>query len=233
MKQPLARIVSSRRRTKILLAVVIAFVLVAAASVGVLRSGGDRTARLAETMPGASLGPRADYPPMWHEMCAAAGGANPDCATYTMMPGHLAGVERYLTRNTWLAELFSRTAYVVLWDWDDGNVANRRWAFLRTGTGAWRIKSRYSSTLQVGGYLAVYGASGDAGADVVTHGDSGGDNHLWLLRDAGDGMFQIESKSSGMCLDIRDAATGNGAALVQQPCDLSRQSQHWRLTPVW
>jgi len=66
--------------------------------------------------------------------------------------------------------------------------------------------------------------------DVVAFPAMGGDNHRWMLRDASDRLYHIVSKSSGMmCLDIRDAATGNGAALVQQPCDATRASQKWSL----
>lgn len=143
--------------------------------------------------------------------------------------------------------------WVFLWQWETeyAKLADRGWAFepTRNDPNAYNIYNSYRSCDPVtrvckyvtGNQLAVKDDSRAEGADVITWSARGGDNHAWYLVDAGnmDGIqwYQIKSKSSGLCLAIRNSATEtatyDGAALIQVSCDWPTDYQFWQFIPIY
>jgi len=80
-----------------------------------------------------------------------------------------------------------------------------------------------------GGAADVYGARRADGAPVVLGRRTDGANQRWRLRAAAAGAFLLENSASTKCLAIAGGAARAGAPLVQQACNASNPTQHWRL----
>ncbi len=223
MKTLSARIAGLSRLTRTLLAVAGALLVIVIIAGVVLATNPALSARLSGALPGEAT--TITYPPGW-----VAGGTN----VYKLRPGHVT-TEKYLAINEWLFQAFNG-AYVVLWDWDGNHTQNREFYFEEDSAakGYFRIYCKmlnetYSTTNT---YLAVRNDSRTAGADVIGWmSDPGGNNHLWKLYNE-DGVYFIQSKSSGLCLEIRDASKDNGAALIQSSCNKNLAQQAWGLHRV-
>lgn len=78
--------------------------------------------------------------------------------------------------------------------------------------------------------LDVLNWSLDDGTSLIAYDMAGGNNQQWFLEYAEDGWFYIRSRHSALCLEVKNGAAYNGAAVVQSVKDGSSQQQ-WRLIP--
>ncbi|MEU8270844.1 RICIN domain-containing protein [Sphaerisporangium sp. NPDC049002] len=79
-----------------------------------------------------------------------------------------------------------------------------------------------------GKLLAVQNASQDDNANVQQYADSGTQDHLWELADAGGGYYKILNLGSGLQLAVQDASTTAGAQ-VRQFHENGTADQVWSL----
>jgi hypothetical protein len=211
MKTLFARLAGLNRRTKVLLAVAGAMIIIVVACVVLVLAQRSLT-QVIRALSGAAT--EDVYPPNW-----TIGENN----TYVLTPMH--NPVQVLAYDKWDPNK------VGIWPWDENSPGNRTWYFVPApeAAGYFRIHTFEISSEGDESYhfLDVYEASTAAGAGVIAYRNIGGDNQLWKLTllDSDKGLYQIESKISGLCLNIR----GDGSA-EQQNCDGNQLSQVWALT---
>lgn len=79
--------------------------------------------------------------------------------------------------------------------------------------------------------LDIYGASQDDGARIVVFDRHNGDNQLFQFLDVGNGLFNIRTKHSNKCIEVRNSDQQEGA-IVQQWSDTKHINQRFRLVPA-
>ncbi len=234
MKTLSARIAGLSRLTKTLLAAggaLLALVIIAGVA---LAMNPALSARLTGKLAGEAA--NIVYPPGWVDIAEANKlRVEEDKAnTYKLQPAHAVNTSLWLTHETFYF-VPTRASWVELWEWDTDpvHIYNRLWRFTLVDATegyfniwTWDGSNRSSSSMH---YLAVYNDSKSAGADVIVWTQAGGNNHQWKLIGAGGGAYQIQSRSSGLCLAIRDAGLTNGSALIQTTCDSTQNNQRWGL----
>ncbi len=78
--------------------------------------------------------------------------------------------------------------------------------------------------------LDVLNWSLEEGTSLIVYDKALGNNQQWFLEYAEDGWFYIRSRHSALCLEVKNGASYNGAAIIQSAKDGSPQQQ-WRLIP--
>jgi hypothetical protein len=77
--------------------------------------------------------------------------------------------------------------------------------------------------------MNVAGCVNDAGANIQTGTYWGGDCQQFRFQDAGSGRWRIIARNSGLCLDILNASTEDGANVIQYPCISNAGNQMFKL----
>lgn len=76
--------------------------------------------------------------------------------------------------------------------------------------------------------LDVHGESSEPGAELIQFRSHGGENQLWRVHSAGDGVYKLINRGSGLVLDVEGSSAEAGAKLVQST-DNGRASQRWSI----
>ncbi|WP_428391151.1 MGH1-like glycoside hydrolase domain-containing protein [Lichenicoccus sp.] len=83
------------------------------------------------------------------------------------------------------------------------------------------------SNVNSGLVLGVQAASRADGAQVKQFQDTGTNDHLWILADAGGGSFTIRNMNSGLVLGVSGNSTADSALIAQQQSGDGASSQLW------
>ena len=99
-------------------------------------------------------------------------------------------------------------------------------AFAQIGNGTYNILARHSGK---GLDIPAYSTTPNTQLHQWEVIGDGGANQQWTVTLEPDGFYQIKSVHSGQVVDIRNAATSDGTAVVQNP-DTNADSQRWQIT---
>jgi uncharacterized repeat protein (TIGR01451 family) len=104
---------------------------------------------------------------------------------------------------------------------------SQRWAFTKLSTGGWRISN-------LGNHLCLDSVVNAAVTYVVQNSCAVVATQQWTLTATTNGYYAISNNSTGLLIDVSQAATSAGATLDQTALSGSAaQSQQWLLRPVF
>jgi hypothetical protein len=118
--------------------------------------------------------------------------------------------------------------------WDCTGQANQSWALsLPVSSSASSTAARPVIAKHSNKCLDVMGGPGATqdGALIEQWSCTGQANQDWTIRERGNGLFELIARSSGKCLDVREANPNNEAVIQQWTCN-GQVNQLWRMEPL-
>lgn len=133
--------------------------------------------------------------------------------------------------STRKGELFN-VAYIC--QYTDGLVPNQEWSIHPVGVSVGGDFSYHfitnANTSSDTYHLDDLEWSLDEGQQVIIYAGGGSGCEQWHLRYVGDGYYTIINRHSGLCLEVLDGNTADGASVVQMKVDESDE-QLWKIVP--
>lgn len=112
--------------------------------------------------------------------------------------------------------------------WEMANVQQQKFYITRiNNTNYYKIIAVHSAKA-----LDVYAGLGTPGVNVDQYQENGTDSQYWLLKDCGDGYYNIISKANGLYLDVYANATNNNGTNVQLYYGNGSNAQKFKFTPI-
>lgn len=132
------------------------------------------------------------------------------------------------TRN---GELFDA---VSVCQYADGLVSNQEWSIRPVGVAVGGDFSYHfitnTNTSSNTFHLDDLNWGLDEGTEIIAYPGGGSGCEQWHVRYVGDGYYTIINRHSGLCLEVVDGRTTDGASVVQKKVDES-DAQLWKLIP--
>ncbi len=156
-----------------------------------------------------------------------SGGWNVNYLTVSASGGGGGGIDtaawyEVVNQNSGLcvdATNFGTTNGTPVQQWSCGGGTNQQWQFRSAGGGYYQVVNRLSAP-QNQSWDVTGGTGATApGVPIQTWAYAGATNQQWQAVPAGNGYYQLVVRSSGLCLDVPDASTGNGTVLQQYTCN--------------
>lgn len=114
---------------------------------------------------------------------------------------------------------FGTTDGTPLQQWSCGGATNQQWQFVPAGGGYFEVLNRLAAAQnQVWDVAGGPSATGN-GVQIQTWTYSAATNEQWQPVSVGNGYYQFVARNSGLCLNVADASTANGARLQQHTCN--------------
>jgi hypothetical protein len=133
--------------------------------------------------------------------------------------------------STQKGELYN-VAYLC--QYTDGLVANQAWSMQPVGVSVGGDFSYHfianANTSSETYHLDDLDWSLNEGQRVIIYADGGSGCEQWHVRYVGDGYYTIINRHSGLCLEVLDGNTADGASVVQMKVDESDE-QLWKIVP--
>ncbi|MBM7818732.1 hypothetical protein JOE63_001209 [Cellulosimicrobium cellulans] len=111
-------------------------------------------------------------------------------------------------------------AGVLLWPWN--GAANQRWRLRPGYGGGFALVSLHSDKA-----LESPGSVTTSGHPLAQWTDGFSPNQWWRPVPASSGAYRLVNVETGLCLDVADGSTDDGAFLVHNPVDATAASQEW------
>jgi hypothetical protein len=117
----------------------------------------------------------------------------------------------------------------------DGTVGNQAWCIEPVATtlgGDYSYHYIYNAKTSSNTFhLDDLDWSLDEGKEVIAYPGGGSGCEQWHIRYLGEGYYTIINRHSGLCLEVRDGSTADGANVVQMRVDEAAE-QLWKLVPA-
>ncbi len=112
--------------------------------------------------------------------------------------------------------------------WNNTKMQHQKYQITKiNGTNYYKIIAVHSAKS-----LCVQNQNINPGANVVQYAYTGSDNQQWLLKDCGDGYYNIISKQSGLCLDVTGGQVSSNGTNVELWYSNDSNSQKFQLLPI-
>lgn len=101
------------------------------------------------------------------------------------------------------------------------------WILNKNDDGSYLIQNKFSEM-----YLQESDGKESLKDNVHQSPDKTSKKSLWRLDETGEGWIKFRNVDSGFCMDVRDAASYDGANVMTYDCNDGGDNQYWKLIPV-